>query len=44
MGTYNIFLVVGHFPVESFPLVHYFFDATHENNRLFLKDKQIFVT
>ena len=31
----NIFLVVGHIPVETFPLVNYFFDATHTSKGFF---------
>ena len=41
-GVENIFLVVGHLPVEAFLLVSYLFDATHSNGA-FLMDMQIFV-
>ena len=42
-GGFKIFLVVTHNPVETFLLINYFFDATHTSNRIFLKDRQIFV-
>ena len=44
MGLKTIFLVVDHIPVEIFLLVNYFFDAAHTSNKIFLKDRQIFVT
>ena len=39
----KIFLVVCHIPVGIFLLVHYFFDTIHIGNKMFLKDRQIFV-
>ena len=35
----KIFLLVGHFPVEIFLLINYFFDATYTSTKMFLKGK-----
>ena len=36
-GGLNIFLVVGHIPVEIFLLANYFLDFTYASNGIFFK-------
>ena len=33
-GALEVFLVVGHCPVEIFPLMNYFFDSTNTSNKI----------
>ena len=42
MGALKIFLVVGHIPVEIFPLTGYIFNATHTSNRMFFNQQENF--
>ena len=42
-GAYTVFLVDSHIPFEIFLLIN-FFKAAHTSNRIFLRDRQIFVT
>ena len=43
-GNLKIFLVVSQIPVQIFPLINCFSDATLTSDRIFFKDRQIFVT
>ena len=40
---HKIFLVICHILVVLLLLISYFLYATHKSNRIFLKDKQVFV-
>ena len=42
-GGYEKFPFSGHIPVEVVLLTNYLFDATHASNRIFLRDRQVFV-